>query len=214
MAGQLQGRQRRTNDPDGIRRRLIDAAFAAFSTRGYHSTSIHDLKQDTGATGGTLAHHFATKKDLGLAVVRDRVAGAVEETWIRPVLSSPTAADGIKAVFDSVADELESQGSVSGCPLNNLAVELARYDEDFRASIDGVFVKWRDAIASKVREDLASGRLARLDPEAFATLVVASYSGAMAMAKSGQSARPLRLCAEQLLGIMRQNAPRISRRHR
>jgi hypothetical protein len=35
-----------------------------------------------------------------------------------------------------------------------------------------------------------------------ATLIVASYSGAMAMAKASQSAEPLRACAVQLETLM------------
>jgi len=41
-----------------------------------------------------------------------------------------------------------------------------------------------------------------LDPEAFATLVVAAYSGAMAMAKASQSAEPLRVCAAEIARAM------------
>jgi AcrR family transcriptional regulator len=193
----------RTNDPDGLRRRLVDAAYEAFATRGYHATSVHDLKRATGATGGALAHHFPTKKDLGLAVLQDRIAEAVEETWIRPVLSARTAADGIRTVFARIAEELDRQGSVSGCPLNNLALELSRHDEDFRRLIDAVFVRWREAIAEKIRADQSAGRLQGLNAEAFATFVVASYSGAMAMAKAAQDAQALRTCAAELSRVMR-----------
>jgi AcrR family transcriptional regulator len=193
----------RTNDPDGLRCRLVDAAYEAFATRGYHATSVHDLKRATGATGGALAHHFPTKKDLAVAVLQDRIADAVEETWIRPVLSARTAADGIQTVFARIAEELDRQGSVSGCPLNNLALELSRHDEDFRRLIDAVFVRWRGAIAEKIRADQSAGRLQGLDAEAFATFVVASYSGAMAMAKAAQDAQALRTCAAELSRVMR-----------
>jgi AcrR family transcriptional regulator len=198
--------RRRVNDPDGVRRRIVDAAYAAFSTRGYHSTSIHDLKQAAGATGGALAHHFPTKKDMAIAVIGDHVAKAVEDTWIRPVLSSPSAAEGIAIVFNTIAADLERQGFVSGCPLNNLAIELSRYDDDIRLSVESIFRRWRAAIADKLKTDHAAGLVDVLDPEAFATLVVASYSGAMAMAKASQDARPLRACAKQLVSIMRRHA--------
>ncbi|MXQ13649.1 TetR/AcrR family transcriptional regulator [Microvirga makkahensis] len=211
MARQAPPRHRRSNDPEGVRRRVIDAAYAAFSTQGYHSTSVHDLKREAGATGGALAHHFATKKDLGLAVIRDRVAAAVEETWIRPVLAASTAAEGIQAAFASIIADLEGRGAVSGCPLNNLAIELARHDDDFRVLIDAVFVRWREAIAGKLKADLSAGAAIDLDPEAFAVLVVASYSGAMAMSKAKQDTEPLRVCAEQLAEVMRRRIPAAGR---
>lgn len=194
---------RRTNDPEGLRQRLVDAAYAAFSTRGYNSTAMHDLKSEAGVTGGALSHHFPTKKALGLAVIRHRVADAVEEAWIRPLQLAPTAAEGIQAAFEAVISELEQKGAVSGCPLNNLALELSRQDADFQLAINAIFVRWRSAIADKLRADLNSGAACGLDPEAIATLVVATYSGAMAMAKACQCAEPLKICARQLMSTIR-----------
>jgi AcrR family transcriptional regulator len=191
-------KKHRPNDPEGLRRRLVDAAFTAFTTHGYELTSVHDLKRDTGATGGAFSHHFPTKKQLGLVVLRERVADAVEQTWIAPVLSAESAAHGIQSVFDTIIRELDQQGSVSGCPLNNLSAELARQDADFRAEIHAIFARWRDAIAKKLRADLRAGAVAELEPRAFATFVVAAYSGAMAMAKASQSTAPLRICAAEL----------------
>ena len=192
----------RKNDPEGLRRRLVEAAYSAFTTRGYRATSVHELKHETGATGGALAHHFPTKKDLGLAVLQDRVADIVEETWIRPIRTATTASEGIEAVFAAIIAELEQQGSVSGCPLNNLALELAWHDADFRRQIDAIFGRWRDAIADKIRADQRAGIASAVDPDAVATFVVATYSGAMAMAKASQSAAPLKTCVEQLARIM------------
>lgn len=206
--------RRRTNDPAGLRQRLVDAAYAAFATRGYHSTALHDLRRETGVTGGALSHHFPSKKALGLAVIQDRVADAVATTWIIPVEQAPTAADGIQAVFAAIVAELERNGAVSGCPLNNLALELARQDEDFQAAIDAIFLRWRRAIALKLRADLRANAVRDLDPEAVATLVVATYSGAMAMAKACQCTDPLKICAGQLMAIIRKPAspePRLSR---
>ncbi|OCP18369.1 MULTISPECIES: TetR/AcrR family transcriptional regulator [unclassified Ensifer] len=194
---------RRVNDPEGLRQRLVDAAYAAFSTRGYHSSGLHDLKRDADVTGGALAHHFPTKKALGLAVIQDRVAEAVELTWITPVNLATTTADGIQAVFAAIISELERKGAVSGCPLNNLALELSREDEDFQAAIEAIFIRWRTAIAEKLRADLRAAPVRDFDSEAMATLVVATYSGAMAMAKASQSVTPLKICAEQLTSIIR-----------
>jgi AcrR family transcriptional regulator len=202
MADRTASPHRRTNDPEGLRQRLIEAAYEAFSTRGYHFTAVHDLKREAGVTGGALSHHFPTKKALGLAVIRDRVAEAVVEAWIRPVEAAPTAVEGIRAVFASIVSELERRDAVSGCPLNNLALELSGQDEDFQAAIDAIFVRWRNAIADKLRADLRAGVLHDLDPAATATLVVAAYSGAMAMAKACQRADPLKVCAEQLVAMM------------
>lgn len=190
--------RKRTNNPEGLRQKVLDAAEAAFQARGYHATSLGELMQAAGVTGGALHHHFPTKKVLGLAVIDERVAAAVEETWIRPVEEAASARDGVCATFAAVAGELERQGFVRGCPLNNLAHELSLADAEFRTALAGIYTAWQAAIAQKIRLDQDSGAENReTDPERFAALAVATYSGAMAIAKATQDARVLRVCVGQ-----------------
>jgi AcrR family transcriptional regulator len=192
----------RLNDPEAMRRRVLDAAAEAFQSRGYHSTSTHDIMRSAGVTGGALHHHFPSKKALGVAVIRERVAKAVEQAWIEPVLSARTATDGILQAFSQISKGLDQRNVVLGCPLGNLAIELSLADADFREAIQDVFERWRKALAQKLRADRAAGILPEFDPDGFATFVVASYSGAVALAKAEQAADPLKTCARQLAAIM------------
>ncbi|RWM65853.1 MULTISPECIES: TetR/AcrR family transcriptional regulator [Mesorhizobium] len=189
---------KRTNDPDGLRKRVLDVAEASFQARGYHASSLGDLMAAAGVTGGALHHHFPTKKALALAVIEERVSAAVDETWIAPVQAAGSAREGVRSVFEAVAAELEQQGFVRGCPLNNLAHELSLADADFRAALAGIFSAWRQAIADKVRADQQAGREQDTDPQRFAALAVATYSGAMSMAKTTQDSGVLRDCLNAL----------------
>jgi AcrR family transcriptional regulator len=190
--------RKRINDPEGMRKKVLDVAEVAFQARGYHASSLGDLMAAAGVSGGALHHHFPTKKALALAVIEERVAAAVEETWIAPVLAASTAREGVRAVFEAVADELEQQGFVRGCPLNNLAHELSLADPEFRIALAGIFAGWRRAISDKLRADQQAGRDEGTDPERFAALAVAAYSGAMSMAKTAQDASVLRDCLAEL----------------
>jgi len=75
-----------------------------------------------------------------------------------------------------------------------LTLELAFADPDFRAELKRLFDLWRSTIADRL-----SGRK---NGEALAALVVAAYSGAMAMAKVEQRGEPLRLCARELKPLL------------
>lgn len=189
---------KRTNDPEGLRKRVLDVAEASFQARGYHASSLGDLMAAAGVTGGALHHHFPTKKALALAVIEERVAASVEATWIAPVQAAGSTREGVRSVFEAVAAELEQQGFVRGCPLNNLAHELSLADPDFRTALAGIFSAWRQAIADKVRADQQAGREQDTDPQRFAALAVATYSGAMSMAKTAQDSGVLRDCLNAL----------------
>jgi len=43
MAGRI-----RSNDPEGVRRRILDTAFEAFQAGGYYATSVQDLLRLSG----------------------------------------------------------------------------------------------------------------------------------------------------------------------
>jgi AcrR family transcriptional regulator len=195
-------RKVRSNDPEAMRRRVLDVAAAAFQARGYHSTSTHDIMREAGVTGGALHHHFPTKKALGLAVIRDRVGQAVEDTWIEPIRTAPTVADGICEVFGQLTAALDARGTVLGCPLNNLALELSLADPEFQQALQSIFERWQTALAEKLRADQAAGALTDVEPERLAAFIVAAYSGAMAMAKAKQSSGPLAVCARQLAAFL------------
>ena len=189
------GGRLRTNDPAGVRKRILDATAEAFQKRGYHATSTHDIVRAAGVTAGALHHHFPTKKVLALDVIQERVAPTVGKHWLEPVRSARNAEAGIRTAFEQIASALERSRTILGCPLNNLALELCAADPDFRAAIENIYDVWRKVIADKLRADFKGAS----DAEALATFVIASYSGAIAQAKAKQSTAPLRTCAAQLL---------------
>ncbi len=192
----------RTNDPVGLRNRLLDAAAGAFQARGYEATSIHDLIRATGITGGALHHHFPSKKRLALAVIDERVAAEIGSTWIERVGDAPTAARGIVDVFEQVADSLDTARSVTGCPLGNLATELSGADEDLRAALTVQYGRWREAIVTRIEQDKAAGRgaYAGEDVDGFADVVIALFTGALVIGKAEQSTKALRAAGAQLRG--------------
>jgi AcrR family transcriptional regulator len=201
LMGMAKPRNRiRTNDPVGLRNRLLDAAADAFQSAGYGATSIHDLIRTTGVTGGALHHHFPSKKSLALAVIDERIGAEVASTWIARVRDAPTAAAGILSVFESVADALDGQGSVGGCPLGNMASELARGDDELRSALASRYADWRDAIVAKIEADIAVGRAAYAadDPAGFADVAIALFTGALTIGKAEQSTKALRAVARQL----------------
>ncbi len=183
--------QRRKNDPEGLRARVMTQAAKLFQERGYHSTSMNDLMAATGVSAGALHHHFPTKKSIGLAVLTDRVRPAVREAWIDPVRDAPALGKAVAEVFESIIAGIRARGSVLGCPLNNLALELALTDVDLRRAVEGIFAEWRTVLAERIGSTRGGGRLDQRDRAAAANFVIALYSGAMNMAKATQSVAPL-----------------------
>ncbi|MFV3130333.1 TetR/AcrR family transcriptional regulator [Niveispirillum sp. KHB5.9] len=188
----------RTNDPQAMRGRILDAAGDLFQAQGYGSTTTQQIAAAAGVTAGAMHHHFPTKKALGLAVIRERVTAEVETAWLAPVREAASARAGIQAVFSTVQAWLDARGRVMGCPVSNLSLELAYADPDFREELRRIFDLWRRTLADRMRQDVAAGLESEPDPEGFATFVISAYSGAMAIAKADQKSDALRRTADRL----------------
>ena len=188
----------RHNDPEGLRNRVLDAAATLFQAHGYHATGMRDVMQATEVSSGALHHHFPTKDSLALAVITDRVAPAVRETWIDPVRDARSLSKAIHEVFVDIIRGIDRRGTVQGCPLNNLAMELSFSNPQFRDVLRSIFLEWQAVLAERITKTPGGARLDKAERAAAAAFIVSAYSGAMNLAKTTQSATPLRVAAQAL----------------
>ena len=85
---------------------VLKAAAAVFARRGYHGATLDEIGDRAGVSKGSVYYNFASKQDLFLAVLEERIGERLEE--IRSALDrpGPTAAkaEGAAASFlDQVA---------------------------------------------------------------------------------------------------------------
>jgi AcrR family transcriptional regulator len=198
MAAKNKAGSGRKNDPEGVRSRFLDVAADLFQNQGYCASGMQLIFEQAGATAGAFYHHFESKKDLALAVIEERVAAEVENTWMKPVREASTTLEGVTKAFKSIAAQLEERHAVRGCPLNNLTLELAFADSDFQTGLARIFDRWQQEIEVKLKRDMEAGALARSKAAPLAAYIIAVYSGAMALCKVQQSAAPLLLCLTEL----------------
>lgn len=81
------------------RRRLLDAAEAIFSRRGYHGASVDEIAREAGATTGALYSNFAGKEDLFLALF-ERSAQADVHDYAEVSTTQATPDEQTRAVAD------------------------------------------------------------------------------------------------------------------
>ena len=187
-----QAAARRRNDPEGVRARALDAASALFQAQGYHATGMRDVIEATGLSPGAFHHHFPTKEALALAVIEERVAPAVRATWIDPIRNAKRLRHGVANVFSDIIRGLDERGKVSGCPLNNLAMELSLSNARMREELRAVFAEWLDALEARIADSQRGAQWNKARRRAAAAFIVAAYSGAMNLAKAAQDSAPLK----------------------
>lgn len=174
--------------PEDTRRKILEAAFSEIHHTGFRNASIDGVLSNAGVTKGALYHHFASKDALGHAVVEELIGGMIRN-FAAELERAPDPIDALQAwCLSPPALPLSL-----GCPLNNLAQELAAVDEGFRTRIEAVFGEWRAAIAAALERGRAGGSVrTNIDARAVAAFVLAALEGTVSLAKSARDEQMFR----------------------
>ena len=128
------------------RRQLLDTALGTFARLGYHDASMNDIAEAAGVTKPVLYQHFASKRELFLAVVTDVAAGmrrSVREATTSAAGPRQQVERGFAAWFRWVDDHRDGfhvlfSGDLQRDP--EVAQEAARAQRQFADGISELIV--------------------------------------------------------------------------
>lgn len=179
------------------RQRIITAARELFHQHGYSATGIAAILKKAGVNSGSLYHFFPTKADLLIAVLEEYK----ELLW--PMVMQPVferVGDPIERIF-GVLDGYRTMLSITdcsmGCPIGNLALELADTDPNARKEIAANFDGWKAAIESCL-DDAADRLPENICRKDLASFVLTVMEGGVMQAKTYRSLEPFECAVAQL----------------
>ena len=158
------------------RNQILDAAVATFSRKGFHQTTIEDIRLEAGVSRGAVYHYFKTKEDI-IDGIRQRSAKQAE-----PVLALGAADNDVESRLVNLIDAtLSIMGSPGSVEANRLAMFLwaeSLVNERIMAGQLPSFRPYLDVIAEAVAEAQQAGRLdSNLEPEAAARIITGAMIG-------------------------------------
>ncbi len=169
------------------RDRLLDTAARLIHERGYSAVSVSDICTDAGLKKGSFYHFFPSKRDLVLATI-DEYAARQKEAVRGVIQGAGTARERLRRMFAATATGLqqchEANGAIRGCPVGNLALEMAHRDDAIRDKVSDIFTAWREAIEQMLRKAQDDGELELTDPSSTSEALIAFIEGAILMAKA------------------------------
>lgn len=179
-----------------------------FHERGYASTGVAEIRKQADVRSGTLYHFFPSKEALLLAVL-DRYVAMLMPAVMQPAFA--TTNDPIERVFAVLAgyrEFLQGTGFRLGCPIGNLALEVATDLPTAREKVALNLANWCKAIQACL--DAAGDRIPRdVDRAALARFVLTVMEGGIMQARAHQRIEPYddavrslrdyfdRICAKQ-----------------
>jgi len=185
--------------------RLIATAAKLFFERGYTAVGVAEICDEAGLKKGSFYHFFETKNDLVLQAI-DCYAQTYRDLIERALQPDRTAREQLVAVLHGVCGLMERraecEGRMHGCPIGNLALELAHRDEAIRRKLDDVFASWRAAFETVLRRGLERGEFGPLDPVRTAETIVALVQGATLLAKTANDATVVARVVDSVVGLV------------
>lgn len=177
-------------EPDpGTRARILNAAFQLFHEQGYHATGIATILREAGVHPGSVYHFFPSKDALLVGVLEH----ALE--LLRPRVMDPAeqrTGDPIERVFgllEQYRQGMHAWGCKMGCPIGNLALEVADDNAAARELVHRNFQNWSLAVQKWL--DDAGDRLPRgTDRAQLSRFVLTVMEGGIMQARAAGNLAP------------------------
>ncbi|NYH15734.1 TetR/AcrR family transcriptional regulator [Paraburkholderia bryophila] len=152
---------------------VLEAATAAFWSKGYEATSTRDLVKSTGLTQPSLYNAFGDKRGLYLRALEHYLEHTLRER-INRLETSMTAAQRVTMFFHEIIERAIADPDQRGCMLVNSALETTSDDQAFRATVAAELDEIQAFFRRCVAEAQQSGEIA--------TTVAADDAGAHLLA--------------------------------
>jgi TetR/AcrR family transcriptional repressor of nem operon len=179
------------------REKIMRAAARLFALKGYHDTTLEEVRRAAEITTGAFFHHFAGKEDLGFAVLdRHMEKRRLELDRLEQDIPAPGDDDPLALVFrrlDAVAQMVaRRKNREGGCVIGNLSTSLSDTHETFRQRLavcfDEMAMEFQPLLEAAVK---LRGPRRRVDTEALARYIVAVIEGSIMLARTRRDIRGL-----------------------
>ena len=158
------------------REKILDAVFKLVYVNGYNGTSMAMILKECGIPKGSLYHFFKSKKEMVLAVVKERISPRMDEFY---ALDEVAGENGIDTIITAMLRVTKKDALVSyGCPLNRLNQEMSPVDADFEIAINDIYEKLKNKIVQLLENStLQDG----VDSSSLGEYIIAGVWGALSL---------------------------------
>lgn len=186
-------------NPQQTRERLLQTAFQEMHAHGFQGMRVDEVLRLSGLQKGAFYHHFGSKSELGYAVLEEQIKPLIDAVWLAPFLGMEDPVREIPKLMDTLNERVPPAMHQHGCPLNNLAQEMAAQDDGFKLRIAQIFSQWIDSLSFAFETSKKNGNLRRdVDCRAAAQFVVAVLEGCISLYKVDPTLGQWTACRTQI----------------
>jgi len=164
------------------REKILDAVFKLVYVNGYNGTSMAMILKECAIPKGSLYHYFKSKKEMVLAVIKERLAPRMDEFYS---FSNDENKHSIDILIDTIIKISQKEQLVKyGCPLNRLNQEMSFMDKDFEVAISQIYNHIKEKIVFLLHK---SNLNKDINIEELSEFIIASVWGALSLSPTQSS---------------------------
>ncbi|HFE39664.1 MAG TPA: TetR/AcrR family transcriptional regulator [Gammaproteobacteria bacterium] len=192
-----------TRNPQKTRERLLQTAFQEMHAHGFQGMRVDEILKLSGLQKGAFYHHFGSKTELGYAVLEEQIKPLIEHIWLEPLAELRNPIQDLPRFLNSLDKRITPAMREHGCPLNNLAQEMACLDEGFQKRIAKLFSDWINAFQAMLEKGQQQGYIRKnVDCHQVARFLIAVLEGCISLFKVEHSPEQWQACRTQLPAYM------------
>lgn len=157
------------------RNQILDAALDCFLRQGVEATTIEQIRKASGASHGSIYHHFGSKEAIALAVYSEAIRG-YHELVLGQLREQTTARGGIRAL---VAAHLQWTQTNRDRSLYLTRAEISDASGETAGSIAEILQTFFRAVHEWLQPFSEKGEIIRVAPSLYIPLILgpaASFS--------------------------------------
>jgi len=164
------------------REKILDIVFMLVYTNGYNGTSISMILKECEIPKGSLYHHFKSKQDIVLAVIKERLFPRMDDFYD---FYNPQNKHPIDVLIDSIINVSQKELLIKyGCPLNRLNQEMSPIDKNFEDAITPIYNHIKEKIILLLQNATFNQTI---NLENLSEYIIASVWGALSLSPTQSS---------------------------
>lgn len=170
------------------------AALACFSDNGYDRTTVEDIRKRSGASTGSIYHHFGGKEQLAAAVYREGITDH-QDGFVRSLDGRRSARSGIMAVVTYHLQWVEDHPEWA-CFL--FKMRQTEFMEATESEIQELNRDFRRRVSEWFLPHVEAGRLRRMPTDVYVSVLLGPCQDFARAWLSGRTRTPLKAAARQI----------------
>jgi AcrR family transcriptional regulator len=187
------------------RQRILETADRLIGSRGVSRVTLEDVRAEAKVSSSQIYHYFADKQALISAVVdhQDSLSFGGGS-----MLGGFESADAVRSWVQRLVDGQHDSSLAGGCPIATLGAGLMDLDGGTINQIARLFRRCEDGIRAGYRTMHANDDFAPdADPDALATMTLATAIGGLVLAQLNRDTQPLQVALDALLACLQSQQP-------